>query len=117
MLEKVLEKLGTTESTTLTLKREDGGKIRVTSLLWESPKVILRGEVLEIRNVDGVLHIAGPAVPVRDRQPLRLLMPRGVSCPAASTRLPQAPPISTSVNTPALIFTRVARLETSTRTM
>jgi hypothetical protein len=35
-----------------------GGKIRVTSLLWEAPKVILKGEVLEVRNVDGVLHIA-----------------------------------------------------------
>jgi hypothetical protein len=30
----------------------------VTSLLWEAPKVILKGEVLEVRNVDGVLHIA-----------------------------------------------------------
>jgi hypothetical protein len=27
-------------------------------LLWETPKVILRNEVLEIRDVDGVLHIA-----------------------------------------------------------
>jgi hypothetical protein len=45
MLEKVLERLGATESTTLSLKREDGGKIGVTSLLWEAPKVFLRGEV------------------------------------------------------------------------
>jgi len=49
---KVLERLGTTESTTLTIKREDGGKIRVTSLLWPEPKVILKGEVLEVRNVE-----------------------------------------------------------------
>jgi hypothetical protein len=35
-METVLEKLGTTESTTLALKREEGGKIRVTSLLWEN---------------------------------------------------------------------------------
>jgi hypothetical protein len=27
-------------------------------LLWESPKVILKNEVLEIRNVGGSLHIA-----------------------------------------------------------
>jgi hypothetical protein len=40
-----LRKLGTTESTTLALKREVGGKIRVGSLLWETAKVILRGEV------------------------------------------------------------------------
>jgi hypothetical protein len=58
LMETVLEKLGTTESTTLALKREDGGKIRVASMLWESPKVILKGQVLEIRNVDGSLHIA-----------------------------------------------------------
>ena len=58
MLEKVLERLGTTESTTLAIKREEGGKIRVTSLLWPEPKVILWGEVFEIRNVDGRLHIA-----------------------------------------------------------
>jgi len=40
MLENVLERLDTTESTTLALKREDGGKIRVASLLWEGPKAI-----------------------------------------------------------------------------
>jgi hypothetical protein len=57
-METVLGKLGTTESTTLAIKREDGGKVRVTSLLWPEPKVILKGEVLEIRNVDGSLHIA-----------------------------------------------------------
>jgi hypothetical protein len=58
MTENVLERLGTTESTTLALKHEDGGKILVTSLLWPEPKVILKGEVLEIRNVGGSLHIA-----------------------------------------------------------
>jgi hypothetical protein len=47
MTEKVLEKLGSTESTTLVFKCEDDGKIRVASLLWETAKVILPGEVLE----------------------------------------------------------------------
>ena len=42
----------------MAFKREDGGKVRVTSLLWEALKVILKGEVLEVRNVDGALHIA-----------------------------------------------------------
>jgi hypothetical protein len=65
MLENVLERLGTTESTTLALKREDGGKIRVTSLLWESPKVILRGEVLEVCNVDARLRVAEAPAPRR----------------------------------------------------
>jgi hypothetical protein len=49
-VEKVLERLGTTESTTLAIKREVGGKIRVASLLWEAPKVIFRGEAPEVRN-------------------------------------------------------------------
>jgi hypothetical protein len=44
--------MGTTESTTLALAKVEGGKIRVTSLLWPEQKVILRGECLEIRNVD-----------------------------------------------------------------
>jgi hypothetical protein len=57
-VEKDLEKLETTESTTLALKREDGGKIRVASMLWEDARVILRDEVLVVRNVDGRLHIA-----------------------------------------------------------
>ena len=61
MTESVLERLGTTESTTLALARDRGGNIRVTSLLWPEPKVILKGEVLEIRNVDGRLHIARKA--------------------------------------------------------
>jgi hypothetical protein len=58
MLEKVLEKLATTESTTLAVSRETGGKIRIGSLLWETPKAILPGEVLEIRSAGGSLHIA-----------------------------------------------------------
>jgi hypothetical protein len=33
LVDKVLERLGTTESTTLALKSEVGGKIRVASLL------------------------------------------------------------------------------------
>jgi len=45
IVENVLERLGTTESTTLAVKRKDGGKIRVTSLLWAEPKVILKGKV------------------------------------------------------------------------
>jgi hypothetical protein len=63
MVEKVLEKLGTTESTTLVFKCEDDGKIRVRSLLWPEPKVILKGEVLEIRNDDGPLHVGEASTP------------------------------------------------------
>jgi hypothetical protein len=55
---KVLERIVTTESTTLVFKRQHGGKTRVTSLLWEAPEVILKGEVLEIRNFDCRLQVA-----------------------------------------------------------
>jgi hypothetical protein len=54
-LEKVIEKLATTEKTTIAIAREEGGKIRVTSGSWEGEKVILKGQVLEVRNVDGCM--------------------------------------------------------------
>jgi hypothetical protein len=54
-LEKVIGKLATTEKTTLAIAREVGGKIRVTSGSWDGEKVILKDEVLEVRNVDGRL--------------------------------------------------------------
>jgi hypothetical protein len=60
-LEKVLEKLTVSEKTSLILAREVGGKIRVTSGSWEGEKIILKDQVLEIRNVDGRLYIARKA--------------------------------------------------------
>jgi hypothetical protein len=62
-LTKVLERLGTTDGVRLVLKREPEGKIRVTSKFWEDAKMIGRGEVLEIRNVEGRLHIARRPLP------------------------------------------------------
>jgi hypothetical protein len=41
-LEKVIEKLATTEKTTIAIAREEGGKIRVTSGSWDGEKVILK---------------------------------------------------------------------------
>jgi len=66
---KVIERLGTTEGTTLALKREDGGKIRVASILWEDARVILRDEVLVVRNVDGRLRVAEVPAPRRHNDP------------------------------------------------
>jgi hypothetical protein len=60
-LEKVIEKLATTEKTTLAIAREEGGKIRVTSGSWDGEKVILKGQVLEVRNVDGRLYVSRKA--------------------------------------------------------
>ena len=50
--------MGATESTTLTVRREEVGKIRITSSLWDDAKVLGKDEVLEVRNVDGRLCIA-----------------------------------------------------------
>jgi hypothetical protein len=58
ILEKVLERLATSEKTTLVIARELDGKMLVTSGSWEGEKVFARGEVLEVRNVDGRLHVA-----------------------------------------------------------
>ncbi len=41
--------------------READGKMRETSGSWDGEKVILRDQVLEIRNVDGRLHVARKA--------------------------------------------------------
>ena len=74
-LEKVLERLATTEASTLVVKRETDGKMRVTSGSWEGEKVFSRDQVLEVRSVDNRLHVArkakrhdewDPPIPVYD---------------------------------------------------
>jgi hypothetical protein len=56
--QKVLEKLATSDKATIVVERLTGGKIRVTSGSWDGEKVILRDQVLEVRNVVRRLHIA-----------------------------------------------------------
>jgi hypothetical protein len=57
-LEKVLQKLATSEKTTLVCEGAPEGKIRVASGSWDGEKVLLKDQVLEVRNVDGRLHVA-----------------------------------------------------------
>jgi hypothetical protein len=57
----VLEKLATTAKTTLVVEKQPDGKMRVTSGSWEGEKVFLRDQVLEVRCVDGRLHVARKA--------------------------------------------------------
>ena len=73
--EKVLEKLATSDKISIVVERQPDGKLRVTSGSWDGEKVILHDQVLEVRNVDGRLHIArkpreyderGPYVPPYD---------------------------------------------------
>jgi hypothetical protein len=40
------------------VERQSDGKMRVTSGSWDGEKVFLRDQVLEVRNVDGRLHVA-----------------------------------------------------------
>jgi hypothetical protein len=56
--EKVLEKLATSDKATIVVERQPDGKMRVTSGSWDGEKVILKDQVLEVRNVEGRLHIA-----------------------------------------------------------
>ena len=56
--ENVLEKLATSDKATIVIERQSDGKMRVTSGSWDGEKVILRDQVLEVRNVGGRLHIA-----------------------------------------------------------
>jgi hypothetical protein len=57
-LEKVLEKLATSDKITLVVAKQPDGKMRVTSASWEGEKVFSRDQVLEVRSVEGQLHVA-----------------------------------------------------------
>ena len=57
-LEKVLERLATTEKSTIVIERQPEGKMRVTSGSWDGEKVFLPNQVLEVRIVEGRLHVA-----------------------------------------------------------
>jgi hypothetical protein len=50
----VIEQLATSDKATIVVERQSDGKMRVTSGSW----VILRDQMLEMRNVDGRLHVA-----------------------------------------------------------
>jgi hypothetical protein len=57
-LNRVIEKLATSDKPTLTIERLPDGKMRVTSASWDGEKVFLRDQVLEARWVDGTIHVA-----------------------------------------------------------
>jgi hypothetical protein len=63
-LEKVLERMAVTDKATIVVEKAPEGKIRVTSNSWDGgEKVILKGQVLEIRNVDERLQVAAKSAP------------------------------------------------------
>jgi hypothetical protein len=53
-LQKVIEPLAVTDKATIVVDKAPEGKIRVTSGSWDGEKVILKGQVLEVRS----LHVA-----------------------------------------------------------
>ena len=50
--EKVLERLATSDKTTIVIERQPDGKMRVTSGSWDGEKIIFRDQVLEVRACD-----------------------------------------------------------------
>ena len=48
--EKVLERLATSDKTTIVIEKQRDGKMRVTSGSWEGEKIFLPGQVLEGRD-------------------------------------------------------------------
>ena len=57
-LNRVIEKLATSDKVTLTVERLPEGKMRVTSNSWDGEKVLFRNEVLEVRWVEGRLNVS-----------------------------------------------------------
>jgi hypothetical protein len=58
--EKVLERLATSDKTTIVIERQPDGKMRVTSGSWDGEKVFLKDRVLKVwhANADARLHVA-----------------------------------------------------------
>jgi hypothetical protein len=60
-VEKVLKKLAVTDKITVVLeyvKGERNGKIRVSATPWEDARVVLEGEVREVRALNGQPRIS-----------------------------------------------------------
>jgi hypothetical protein len=57
-VDRVIEKLATSDKVTLVAERQPEGKMRVTSASWADEKVLAPDEVLEVRCVSGRLQVA-----------------------------------------------------------
>ena len=58
--QSVLERLATSDKTTIVIERQPDGKMRVTSVSWDGEKIFLRDQVIEVRhaNADSRLHVS-----------------------------------------------------------
>ena len=52
---KVLERLATSDKSTIVIERQPDGKMRVTSGSWDGEKVLLKDQVLKARTLTGCL--------------------------------------------------------------
>jgi hypothetical protein len=57
-LDRVLERLATSDKITIVIERQPDGKMRVTSGSWDHERVLFPTETLEVRCVDGRLHVS-----------------------------------------------------------
>ncbi len=57
-LDRVIEKLATSNKVTLTIERLPEGKMHVTSNGWDYERMLPRDQVLEVRWVDSALQVA-----------------------------------------------------------
>ena len=59
LAKKVLERLATSDMTTIVIERQPDGKMRVASGSWDGEKVFLKDQVLKVwhTNPDARLHV------------------------------------------------------------
>jgi hypothetical protein len=57
---KVLERLATSDKTTIVIEKQRDGKMSVTSGSWDGEKIFLKDQVLEVRHAvaDTRLHVS-----------------------------------------------------------
>jgi hypothetical protein len=92
IVEKVLEKLATSEKTTIVIDRQPNGGMRVTSGSWDGERVILKDQVLKVRNVDGRLHVARKAKKPDEWDPP--YKPYGPGQPVTDDAIVEDPPVT-----------------------
>jgi hypothetical protein len=58
--EKVLERLATSDKTTIVIEKQPDGKMRITSGSWDGEKIFLKDQVIAVRHAkaDGRQHVA-----------------------------------------------------------
>ncbi len=80
-----------TDTATIAVEAAPEGRMRVGAAAWEDARVILNGEVLELRNMDGRIRVARTT-----REPDDLNVPVPVCAPMDPAPTTSAPPSDAS---------------------